>query len=694
MKYVYTQHGHNMVDDSLNGTLPESVVDASAVDPRSDVAVVLQAVSMAVIMFVALAGNLLILAAIYIDKTLQTITNAFIINLACADLLLAIIGMPFTLASSITYEWIFGDTWCKVNGMANSLFCIASILTLAAVSVDRYFAILHPFKYGIWITNKVAAGMIFYIWAHALLMAFLPLTSWTQYTFIRSESICTVHWEYNIGYTLFLFSVCFFLPLGVMMITYLRIFRTARIASRKIVPVTGEIEGKEEPSTSEYYRDESRARLNSDARSVLSTNDLMNKSGVSLNSDIYEDKPISVRQTPFTVFDERKEMQASVENVNTDHQPSKDSGCEDINVTGSTSHLKPDEPPSRIVPRRTSSAFESVDAESVLNSSYGSLEDSVFGPKELPLDNNKGSLNGGATQLDTSYVNTPFSKSNNFAPNRKTGAIYLPPIQTVKGKEEMDPIMQRLDFNQPRADLETLNNNNLSVNEITKDNDVKHVDEYPVFAVAVETAEMNGENLEYSRLNQPNCLSVDGIVPPDSNGDKPSYIPVVVSRCSSQSSFACSEKEAQPVGSISELQAGERKASAARRKKLSTASFASLVSFSKGPNAFRAFSKSSLALVKLRKKRDVQARAKMRRETKAAKTLLTVVGTFVLCWTPHFVGIFCFLFKNCSWPDEFFAITTWLAMLNSACNPVIYGVMSRQFRKRFKQILQCKRGFF
>lgn len=684
-----------MVDDSLNGTLPESVTDVSSLDPRSNAAVFLQAASMVVIMLVALGGNLLILAAIYIDKTLQTITNAFIINLACADLLLSIIGMPFTLASSIKYDWVFGDTWCKVNGMANSLFCIASILTLAAVSIDRYCAILYPFKYATWITNKVAAGMIVYIWLHALLMACLPLTSWSQYTFIRSESICTVQWEYSISFTLFLFSVCFFLPLGVMMITYLRIFRTARQQSRKIVPVTGEIEGKEEPSTTEYscYRDDSRARLNSELLTACSVKELdTSKSDISLNSDVFDDKTIPGRQTSFTVFDERKEIGAlSTENVNSTDQPSKDSGCEDINVRGSISYLKPNELSTRKEPRRTSSAYESVDGESVFNSSCGSLQDSVFGPRE-PLENKSAS-----TPLDSSYVNKPFSKSNNSTAYRKTGAIYLPPLQTVKRKEEIESIMQRFDFNQPRAASGTLNNNNQNVNESTKHDDAKCVDEYP--SLAIETAAKNEDNLEDNMVNQSNCLPAEGTAQVqghhagiDLADNKPLHIPVVVSRFSSQSSFAYSTKEARPSG-ISELQTIDRNPSATRRKKISTASFASLVNFS-GPNAFRAFSRSSLALVKLRKKRDVQARAKMRRETKAAKTLLTVVGTFVLCWTPHFIGIFCFLFKECSWPDEFFAITTWLAMLNSACNPVIYGVMSRQFRNRFKQILQCKRGFF
>lgn len=688
-----------MVGTSLNSTFTDSVTDVSSQDPRSTAGVILQAASMVVIILVALGGNLLILAAIYIDKTLQTITNAFIINLACADLLLTIIGMPFTLASSITYDWIFGDTWCKVNGMANSLFCIASILTLAAVSVDRYFAILYPFKYGTWITNKVAAGMIFYIWFHALLMAFLPLSDWSQYTFIRSESICTIHWGYSISYTLFLFSVCFFLPLGVMMVTYLKIFRTARKQSRKIVPVTGSIGAKEEPSTSEYscYRDESQARWNStslDPHTRLSAKDL-NISQSSINSEVFDDKLLSGRQTPLVVSEEHNEIRtSSFENINTCDQPSKDSGCEDINGGGSTSCLKPnDESPTRLAPRRTSSAYESADAGSILNSSYESLQDSVIVSKE-PLDDNRDGRQCGSTILDASYVNTPLSELNNYSPKRKTGAIYLPPLQNVRGKEEMEAIMQRFDFNKPRVELETLNNNNLNVNESTKDSDANHVGDCPYSAVK------NEDNLDVRRCNRSNSLSVEAIAQPRRTRSRsdldytkpPSQIPVVVSQCSSQSSFAFSTKGTQE-GGISESQTYNRTPSATRRKKFSTASFASLKNFA-GPNAFRAFSKSKLALVKLRKSRDVQARAKMRRETKAAKTLLIVVGTFILCWTPHFIGIFCLLFEDCSWPDEFFAITTWLAMLNSACNPVIYGVMSRQFRKRFKQILQCKRGFF
>ena len=689
-----------MAEGSLNGTstLPEYATDISTLDQRSSFAIALQAASMAVIMVVALGGNLLILVAIYIDKTLQTITNVFIINLACADMLLSIIGMPFTLASSITYDWIFGDTWCKVNGMANSLFCIASILTLAAVSIDRYFAILYPFRYITWITKKVAAVMILYIWFHALLMACLPLTNWTRYTFIRSESICTVQWEYSITYTLFLFSVCFFLPLGVMMFTYLRIFRTAKRQSKQIVPVTGEIE-REEPSTSEFNSCyESRTNLSYaglPSRSTLSTKDLMNKSDISLNSDKYGDRFFPGRQTAFTVFDERNELEKEAEDLNAeDHQLSKDSGWEEANVVASNL-LRPSESSAITSRGRTSSVCDSADAVSVLNSSCGSFEDSVFEVSHnRPLSySNKGSVHvqSASAQNDTAYVNAAFTNSNKTNAYRKSGVIHLPPLKPAMRKKEIETTAQRFDAVELPAVSKTLNNNNISVNETVYHSEATCVENN---SPAVDNKAKNEDSSENRLNSQSNYLSVSRNALPrgemeSANGDNKS-LNIVVSRCYSQSSHLA---RGDQLSCYPQLQTDIRKSPVSTRKMLSTASVASLVNFSR-PNSLRAFSKSSLALMKLRRRKGVQARAKMRRETKAAKTLLIVVGTFVLCWTPHFIGIFCFLIKECSWPDEFFAITTWLAMLNSACNPVIYGVMSRQFRKRFKQILQCKRGFF
>ncbi|XP_078380595.1 alpha-2Db adrenergic receptor-like [Oculina patagonica] len=83
-----------------------------------------------------------------------------------------------------------------------------------------------------------------------------------------------------------------------------------------------------------------------------------------------------------------------------------------------------------------------------------------------------------------------------------------------------------------------------------------------------------------------------------------------------------------------------------------------------------------------------------RKEMKVALILLVVNGTFIICWLPHFVGMMCLTFTDgsCPFPDSFFIITTTLAMLNSGCNPFIYTLTYRKFRKAFKRVLPCFRS--
>ena len=80
---------------------------------------------------------------------------------------------------------------------------------------------------------------------------------------------------------------------------------------------------------------------------------------------------------------------------------------------------------------------------------------------------------------------------------------------------------------------------------------------------------------------------------------------------------------------------------------------------------------------------------KYKKEAKAATILLVVMGTFLACWIPHGCTMFCLaLGEFCSLdiPDVMYTTTTWLAMCASLCNPVVYGVMNRQYREAFHSI--------
>ena len=66
------------------------------------------------------------------------VTNSFLANLALIDLLMAILVLPFSISTSIEHKWLFSDAFCDFNGMITVFVGSASILTMAAISIDRY----------------------------------------------------------------------------------------------------------------------------------------------------------------------------------------------------------------------------------------------------------------------------------------------------------------------------------------------------------------------------------------------------------------------------------------------------------------------------------------------------------------------------------------------------------------------------
>lgn len=210
-------------------------------DPRSSAEICFEAIFLGLIILAALAGNTLILASLYRFTYLQTKTNAFVLNLAIADLFLAFFAMPFTFVTSIKYEWIFGTVMCQITAVLNSIFCEASILTLTFVSLERFLAIVFPLKYETLVTPKRVKIVIGYIWFQAVLCASSTFV-FSRFTFLRFESICTVDWGFKTAYTLMFAIVFFYVPFLVTAVLYCVVLNTA-IQQRKRIDVirVGEI---------------------------------------------------------------------------------------------------------------------------------------------------------------------------------------------------------------------------------------------------------------------------------------------------------------------------------------------------------------------------------------------------------------------------------------------------------------------
>ncbi len=113
---------------------------------------------------IGVVGNGLVVYLIIKVKKLHSITSLFLVSLAAADLLLILICVPVKVIEFLTNNWVFGGFMCKTFHYLHTFTAICSVLNLTAMSLERYFAILHPLKAKIRTTYRRAKIIICLIW--------------------------------------------------------------------------------------------------------------------------------------------------------------------------------------------------------------------------------------------------------------------------------------------------------------------------------------------------------------------------------------------------------------------------------------------------------------------------------------------------------------------------------------------------
>lgn len=98
--------------------------------------------------FVGITANLFVTYAVYHQKSLQTSTNALLVNLAVIDLLRCATDCPLLLVVVLNENNTrdLGDLLCDGQVMSFSLSCCVQLFTLASISAERHQAIANPFK--------------------------------------------------------------------------------------------------------------------------------------------------------------------------------------------------------------------------------------------------------------------------------------------------------------------------------------------------------------------------------------------------------------------------------------------------------------------------------------------------------------------------------------------------------------------
>ena len=180
-----------------------------------------------VVVVISVGGNSLVIAVIVTERRMRTVTNWFILNLACADTLMATVCVPFTFVANVLLQhWPFGGALCPLVGYAQAVAVFLGAFTLVGISIDRHRAIRHPLRARL--TRRQLTGAFVVIWTAALTLP-LPVAALSRVVTLPTadglgtldyckEQWPSVRWRY--WYTMTIMVAQYFLPLGVMTATY------------------------------------------------------------------------------------------------------------------------------------------------------------------------------------------------------------------------------------------------------------------------------------------------------------------------------------------------------------------------------------------------------------------------------------------------------------------------------------------
>ncbi|XP_069581629.1 lysophosphatidic acid receptor 6-like [Brachyistius frenatus] len=190
----------------------------------------------AVFSLVFVVGFLFNLGAVYIfgfALKLRNETTTYMINLVVSDSLF-VLSLPFRIVYFLKRDWLFGSVLCKISVALFYTNMYGSILFLTCISVDRFLAIVYPFRSQAFRTRRNAKLACCTVWVMVLsgsvptgfLLDTTSPDSTSRYCF---ENYSKQQWKSELSkVVVFIETVGFIIPLMVNVFCSVMVLRTLR----------------------------------------------------------------------------------------------------------------------------------------------------------------------------------------------------------------------------------------------------------------------------------------------------------------------------------------------------------------------------------------------------------------------------------------------------------------------------------
>ena len=142
--------------------------------------VIINCVINAQLMLISILCNALVLAAIIRTPSIRSTHMIMLCSLAVSDLLVALIVQPIYIAHQLTAD--LGVVYHLWRLLGPSL-CIVSLLTITAITVDRFLALHYHMRYATLVTESRVKYTLISIWLITILISVIDVWNELVYQF-------------------------------------------------------------------------------------------------------------------------------------------------------------------------------------------------------------------------------------------------------------------------------------------------------------------------------------------------------------------------------------------------------------------------------------------------------------------------------------------------------------------------------
>ena len=157
-----------------------------------------------VLVVLAVTGNALTVIAFARDKSLRSVYNTYLVNLAVTDFCLGLFSMfIYSFHTLASYVWPFGPQFCKVYLVIDFTLCLESVVTIVLISFDRLLMLKHGPHYKVKETRRKTLIKIMISWILSFSLYSPGIIGWDLWTGedVNEDGECIPQFSYHFGYT-------------------------------------------------------------------------------------------------------------------------------------------------------------------------------------------------------------------------------------------------------------------------------------------------------------------------------------------------------------------------------------------------------------------------------------------------------------------------------------------------------------